>query len=173
MRRRRLALLGLLGLAPPAFGGCGFRPLLAGGEDQAVAGELAAVQIEGLQSSRLAQLVRIGLEDQLNPSGLAVADRYRLELRLWRRTKALGVQLNSTITRYNLTVTARFRLLDPANGDTLYVSTVSRVASYNVSREPYADLVAEENAERRAADEVTVDIRNQLAVHFARQGEAA
>jgi hypothetical protein len=45
---------------------------------------------------------------------------------------------------------------------------VRRVASYNVSREPYADLVAAQDAERRAAQEVATDIRTLLAVEFAR-----
>lgn len=165
---RRVALLGLLALA-----GCGFRPLLGTVDDGAVDDELAAIRIEGLQGSRLGQVVHNDLEDQLNPTGISAPGRYQLRMRLWRQTLALGVQLNSTITRYNLTVIARFSLLDQRDGQTLFTSVVRRVASYNVSREPYADLVAEENAERRAAAELTVDIRNLLAVHFAREGEAA
>jgi LPS-assembly lipoprotein len=175
MSSRRAALLGLLGTALPGLGGCGFRPLLAEANAQnvAVAHELAAIQVQGLQDSRLSQLVRNGLEDELNPTSISAPDRYQLKLRLWRRTQALGVQLNSTITRYNLTLIARFTLLDPGDGRLLYGSTVRRVASYNVSREPYADLVSEEDAERRAARELSVDIRNLLAVHFARGDEAA
>lgn len=175
MSTRRAALLGLLGLAPPVLGGCGFRPLLADLDtaDETTAEELAAIRIRGLEDSRLSQLVRNSLEDQLNPTGLPAPSRYQLTMRLLRRTQALGVQLNSTITRYNLSLTAIFRLVDPENGNFLFGSTVTRVASYNVSREPYADLVSEEDAERRAARELTVDVRNLLAVHFARQGEAA
>jgi hypothetical protein len=55
-----------------------------------------------------------------------------------------------------------------AANDVLVASRVRRVASYNVSREPYADLVAAQDAERRAAQEVAADIRTLLAVQFAR-----
>jgi hypothetical protein len=44
--------------------------------------------------------------------------------------------------------------------------------SYNVSREPYADLIASQTAERRAADLVSNDIGMVLAAYFARPAPA-
>jgi LPS-assembly lipoprotein len=168
MADRRAALLGLL----VALGGCGFRPLLAESEgDDAVRDQLAAIEIRGLQGSRLGQLVRNGLTDQLDPTSARPPSRYSLIVELRRRTRSLGIQLDNTITRYNLTLTARFKLLDQSNRRLLYGSRVTRVASYNVSREPYADLIAEEDAERRAAREVTIDLRNLLATYLARADE--
>jgi LPS-assembly lipoprotein len=104
----------------------------------------------------------------LNPATVDVPPRYVLDVRLSSRASALGIQLDNTITRYNLTLTATFQLRGKAADDVVLASQVRRVASYNVSREPYADLVAAQDAERRAAQEVATDIRTLLAVEFAR-----
>jgi LPS-assembly lipoprotein len=165
MLPRRALLLGLIA----ALGACNFRPLyLAQGADAtAVHSELAAIEIRGLDG-RLGYLLRNALLDELNPATADVPPRYILDVDLSSSARALGIQLDSTITRYNLALTARFQLREKAADEVLVASTVRRVASYNVSREPYADLVAAQDAERRAAQEVAVDIRTLLAVQFAR-----
>jgi LPS-assembly lipoprotein len=169
MATRRLLLLGLAA----ALGGCGFRPLLK--ERDAGPGmraELSAVEVS-TSLDRLGYLVRSSVLDQLNPTGVEVPKRYLLTISLRRRTSALGIQLDNTATRFNLTLAARFSLLDASDRRVLYQSIVRRVASYNASRAPYAELTAEMDAERRAAREVGTDIRTQLAIYFARQEETA
>jgi len=167
MTRRRALLLALAaGLA-----GCGFRPMLRPGEE-GVGEELAAVEVPSL-TGRVGYLVRDSLLDQLNPTGAPVPHRYQLQVALRRRNSPLAIQLDNTVTRYNLTLVARFSLLDSRSGQILYRATVRRIASYNAIRAPYAELAAELDAERRAAREVGTDIRTQLAIHFARAQEAA
>lgn len=168
MSGRRAVLLAGLGL----LAGCGLRPMLQPGGGAEVREALAAVEVPRLRG-RLGQLVRNAILEELNPTALEVPERYLLELRLARRSNALGIQLDNTITRYNLTLTARFELLDPSERAVLYRSTVRRVASYNVRRAPYSTLVAEIDAERRAAQQIGTDIRTLLAVHFARTGATA
>jgi LPS-assembly lipoprotein len=169
MASRRLVVLGL----GAALAACGFRPLLKQGEaDRDVQRQLAAVEIPVL-TGRIGYLVRESLLEQLNPAGAEVPTRYLLTVTLRRRNSALGIQLDNTITRYNLTVSARFRLVEEATRQVLYEALVRRIASYNAIRAPYAELAAEMDAERRAAREVGIDIWTQLAVYFARQEEAA
>jgi hypothetical protein len=165
MRRRRLMVLGLAA----TLGACNFRPmLLAKGPDaEPVRAELAAIEIQGLDG-RLGYLVRNALLDELNPQSLPVPERYVLDVRVRSRARALGIQLDSTITRYNLSVLAAFQLRRKDTNDILVSSTVERISSYNVSREPYADLVASQTAERRAAELVGTDISTVLAAYFAR-----
>ncbi len=167
MARRRGVLLALGAL----LGGCGFRPMLTAVGDANVQDELAAIEVK-TSTDRLGYLVRDRLLDQLNPSGAEVASRYLLQINLRRRSSSLGIQLDNTVTRFNLTLIARFRLLDATNREVLYTSVVSRIASYNAFRAPYAELAAELDAEDRAARDVGTDIRTQLAIHFARQAEA-
>jgi LPS-assembly lipoprotein len=163
---RRLLVLAVLLLV----GACGFRPLLKQqaevDRDQEVLSELAAVEVERL-GGQLGQQLRNDLIDQLDPATLQMPKRYELDVSLRTRTNALAIQLDNTITRYNLTLRARFQLRDKEDGEVLYRSGVTRTSSYNVVRQPYAVLVAEDDAERRAAREVSADIRNLLAVYFA------
>jgi len=161
---RRAVLLG----ACLTLGACTFRPLLHATGDDGVRGELEAISITGLDG-RLGQLVRTSLLDELNPTGADVPSRYILQVDLQRSAQALGIQLDDVITRFNLRLTARFQLLDSRSGDLLYESQVQRIASYNVSLQPYATLAAEVDAERRIAREVGDNIGTLLAVHFARQ----
>lgn len=165
---RRLVILGLAA----ALGACGFRPMYGQVGDGEVRNELAAVEVQTL-TSRLGYLIRDNLLDQLNPAAVEVPARYLLTVQLRRRTSALGIQLDNTITRFNLTLTARFHLLDSETRRVLYTSLVRRVASYNAVRAPYAELAAQLDAERRVAKDVSTDIRTQLAIHFARQDAAA
>ncbi len=221
--RRRL-LLGLpLSAGFLGLGGCGFRPLYGGPRGEAVAEELAAVEVRA-PTSRLGRTLQNQLIEDLNPAGLSVAKRYRLDVRLRQSRRALAIQLDDSVTRYDLTLAAFFTLgamdggepvaagpthevdrrddrrldlgdaadleaddplaaaaapvdadLDEADSDaaddtarpgTLYRSAVRRVASYNVIREPFATLIAEQDAERRAAVEVSREIRTLLTIFF-------
>jgi LPS-assembly lipoprotein len=166
MPARRHVVVGL-GLA---LGACNFRPMLLtmGAENVAVREELAAIEIQGLDG-RLGYLVRNALLDELNPTAAAVPERYILSVRLSARATELGIQLDATITRYNLTVNAAFSLREKDTGNVLLNSVVRRISSYNVSREPYADLIASQTAERRAAELVSADIGMQLGAYFARR----
>jgi LPS-assembly lipoprotein len=165
--RRRTLLLGVAAV----LGACNFRPLYlaAGPGNTEVQSELAAIELQGPEG-RLGYLVRDALLEELNPASLEVPPRYALSLRLSSTARALGIQLDSTITRYNLYLTAAFELRGLAANQVLVSSSVRRVASYNVSREPFADLTAAQTAERRAARELAADIRTMLAVQLARTG---
>jgi LPS-assembly lipoprotein len=209
---RRRWLAGAVALAlPAALGGCGFRPLYAGPAGEQVASELAAIDVMA-PKTRLGRILENQLIDDLNPAGLAQAKRYRLDVRLERDKRALAVQIDDNITRFDLTLAAFFtlrNLSDPieespvldvepddddrrdsdvitmggdgrADGDenaqrsgetpdgprALYRSAVRRVASYNVIREPFATLMAEQDAERRASVEVSREIRTLLTIYF-------
>lgn len=149
----------------PALAGCNLRPIHAGPRGGEVNSRLAAVEVEEI-GGRLGYLVRNYLLDDLNPAGLSVAPLYTLEVRLDREQDALAIQLDDRVTRYNLFVAASFDLKRKADAQTLYRSAVRRVASYNVRGEPFATLVAEQDAERRAAREVARQIRTMLSLYL-------
>lgn len=160
-------------LAMASFlGGCGFRPLLYRENGETIGGELAAINVTGL-SGRLGQHLKIALDDNLNPTSNDVPSRYELQIRLTNTNSALAIQLDNTITRYNLTLIAGFQLKDWFDDSVVYSSTVQRVASYNVRRAPFATLTAQKDAERRAAGEIADDIRTLLALHFQRKSSKA
>jgi LPS-assembly lipoprotein len=169
---RRVFVLGGLALtAAVALGACGFRPLLHRADGDNVRGELAAINVTGL-GGRLGQHLAIALDENLNPTSRQVPSRYDLAVRLTNTNSALAIQLDNTITRYNLTLVAVFDLKDRSDDSVVYGSSVQRVASYNVRRAPFATLTAQKDAERRAAEEIADDIRTLLALHFQRRAAA-
>ena len=160
---RRIALCLLLPLA-----GCGLRPLLAGPEGEVVALEFAGIQVDTPETP-LGYALKTQLVQNLNPKGLEREPRYRLVVTTERRRKALGIQLDDTTTRYDLDLAARVRLspLGAKPDDPPLLRTiVRRTASFNVLRQPFATLIAERDAEERAALEIALQIRTQLAVYF-------
>ena len=172
MKRRVILLTGCALFASTALGACGFRPLLSQTEGDNVRTRLAAVRVTGL-GGRLGQQLKIALEDNLDPTSSGGPARYDLDIRLQNTNSALAIQLDNTITRYNLALTAGFQLTSRDDHQVLYQSSVRRVASYNVRRAPFATLTAKQDAERRAAKEIADDIRTLLALHFQRQADDA
>lgn len=165
---RRALILGLC----VALGACGFRPLLTADDGPEVRADLGAVEVQGL-GGRLGQLVHNALLDELDAAAAADPSRYVLTVQLSRYSDAFAIQFDNTITRYNLTLVADFRLTRREDQQVLYQSVVQRVTSYNVLRQPFATLVAEQAAERRAAEEVGNNIRTLLAIYFAREQDQA
>ena len=98
---------GLLLALTAALGGCGFRPMLRQVNDTDVQNELAAIEVR-TPTDRVGYLVRDNLTGELNPGGAEVPSRYLLQIDIQRRIAALGIQLDNTATRYNLTLPARF-----------------------------------------------------------------
>lgn len=173
MATRRALISGAIALSTiGVLGACGFRPLLYQADGDAVRGELAAIRITGL-GGRLGQHLQVALDENLNPTSAQVSSRYDLGIRLTNTNNALAIQLDNTISRYNLTLTAAFELKDRSDDKVIYGSTVQRVASYNVRRAPFATLTAQKDAERRAAEEIADDIRTLLALHFQSKASAA
>lgn len=185
LSRRECWRLGAAALLPLAAGSCGFRPLYGGSVGDEVAAELASIEVVA-PDTRIGQILKNRLLDDLNPAGTTVAPRYRLTVQLSRTQTALAIQLDETITRFDLTLAAFFSLRDleeggplPADGgsedeagpEPAYRSALRRVASYNVVTDPFATLMAEQDAELRAATELSRGIRTLLTLHF--QGDTA
>jgi LPS-assembly lipoprotein len=159
---------GLLLVAVGAPAACGFEPVYAPrAEDGGLASALAAVDLPDAES-RFGFELRHALERQLDPTGRGAAKRYRLETRLSRSVEDLAIQLDAVVTRQDLTVAAVYELVDLAEGRVLDRGRVERTASFNIRGEPYSDLTAEEDADRRVADALAVALRQQLVAFFER-----
>ena len=86
-----------------------------------------------------------------------------------RFISALAIQSNSTITRYNLLVTASFVLVDRENDLPIFRGGASAVGSYDAVRSDFATLTAEQDSARRTVREVAEEIRAQLGAFFSRR----
>lgn len=155
----------LLSMASSLAACTSFRPLHMPGGEADLNLQLAAISINEAKSRTL-QTLRNELIDRLNPSGANVIPEYKLRLGLSRKRKSLAVQLDDRITRYDMTLRATAVLSSLATEETVYRTAVARTASYNVVREPFATLVAEQDAERRASIEIANQLRALLALYF-------
>jgi LPS-assembly lipoprotein len=166
LQRRRLGALLLAAL--PALAGCNLRPVYGPQARAELVPQLAAIGVADLGGSR-GQHFRNYLIDELNPSGTVVAPRYDLAVQLLEEQTDLAIQLDDTATRRNLTLGAVFTLTRKSDAQVIYSSATRRVVSFNVNRDPFATMIAEQDAQRRAAREVARQIRTMLSLYFTEQ----
>ncbi len=157
-----IALLAMLALSA-----CGFQPLHGGkGKQSATVPEMAHIKILTI-ADRSGQLVRNELFDRLTPLGQPEKPAYILNVRLSESKQSLGILKDETASRANYVLNAGFSLTN-MNGGTLYSSSTSSQASYNILAEHYASTASEKNARDRTAEEVADAIAMQLAAYFSR-----
>ena len=80
---------------------------------------------------------------------------------------------DETATRANLTVFAKFSLLDARSNKPLMTGTSRSTNSYNILSSQFATLHSEADARRRALRELADDIRLRLGIYFTRIRAAA
>lgn len=162
MRPSRLAalLLVLTGLS-----GCGMHPLYGAGPATGdVAQSLASVTVPE-PDSRLTQLIRNDLLSNMRPAGQAGADRYVLTLKPVEKNREIIDQQQPKPARQQVVVTVDYELLE--GGKVLTSGRTFSQVSYDAVRQPYADIQAQIDAEKRVALELSSDIRTRLASYFA------
>jgi LPS-assembly lipoprotein len=148
-------------------GGCSYRPLYGTGESGVpVVTSLSSIAIPEAKD-RLGQLVRNELLSSIRPAGQAGDDVYVLIIdSKLRKSNAIESSMPG-LTRQSAIVNVSYSLRERTGGrEVTSGRTFSRV-SFDVIREPIADMQAENNAVERAAIEAGADIRTRLAAFFA------
>lgn len=161
MIARAAVLLVVLALA-----GCGFHPLYGkGGASPAI---MASIYVDPI-ADRTGYELRNSLIDLLD-SGGGNSKQYRLKITLAEDRKGIALQNDATITRYNYLLAAQYELRDSA-GRIVTSGHQSTLTAYNVVASPYATLSAEQDAQKRAAQDLSQRIQLDLGVFFARHKE--
>ena len=160
--------LPLLLLAAP-LGGCGLRPLYAGGSGGRVATALNQVEVAPIEG-KSGWLVANALRDRLN-SGMGAAPLFRLEVRLDDQIIGLGVRRDDAITRERRTLRARYQLVDLSNGAVLVDDTAGADSGIDVVTSEYATIAAENTALERLSQGVADRIVSRLALYAQRSGK--
>ncbi|TVQ31638.1 MAG: hypothetical protein EA356_14020 [Geminicoccaceae bacterium] len=162
----------LAGFALLPLGACGFRPVYGRRDDAGgLAEELRAIRLPDA-GSVVGYELRRALLAELNPAGTPTLERYRLAYTISRSTEALAVQVDAVVTRRDRTIGAVYALHDLEEGRVVYRGQARRTASFNIRGEPFADRIAEDDADRRAARELAVAMRQQLVAFFERRTDA-
>lgn len=160
-------------LAPFAalvLGACGFHPLYGGVNGQMQA-TLSTIYVEPLPD-RLGYELRNQLIDLLDGEGSPQGAAYRLKLDLTQTTQGIALQNDATITRYNDTLKVDYTLTD-RTGKTVASGTETALSAYNVlpsgPQANYGTLAGQQDADKRAAQDIAERIRLDLNVYFAKR----
>ena len=151
---RALVLSALFGLSA-----CGFQPLYA--ERTGLAETLSDIEVV-TGDGRPAYQLGLALRDRLG--GWSGNARYRLEANADMRRTAQSVTVADIATRYEVEMQVRYVLIDQRSGETIRRGSASGSAGFDVPRDPYAAIRAEQNSETRAAQQAAEAITNALAL---------
>lgn len=147
--------------------GCGYRPLYSSGsDDRGVVASLSSIAIQE-SDNRAGQLVRNSLLSSMRPAGTAQQNLYKLILNPELTQSTLVEQTLPGIKRIRLRLTVSYQLIEAGSGSEINSGKTFSAVSYDIIREPVADLQAESNATSRAAQEVAGDIHTRLAAYMA------
>ncbi len=149
------------------LGGCGLRPLYAGGEGGVVRQTLSGVEVAPIAGQN-GWLVANALRDRLRAEGPA---RYRLEIKLDDDITGLGVRRDDSITRERRTLRARYQLIDLSNGAVTLDATAGSDAGIDVVRSEYATIAAERTALERLSVIVADQIVTRIALNLPKNGQ--
>jgi len=166
----RTSLIVLAGLLVGLATGCGFRPLYGDGSAArtSATSELAKVAVAPI-GDRVGQLVRNNLIDQLTPRGPSAERRYRLKIILTPSSEGVALARDEAATRINFKLHGKFALTELATGQEILQGSARSIAVYNVVSADFSTLTAETVAKRRAAREISDEIKTRLAVFFSRR----
>jgi len=148
--------------------GCGFQPLYGGGPTgPGVGAMLSSIYVDQIPD-RVGYELRNDLLDRFDATGSPMGSRYRLKLYLMQLEEPVVFQPNTSITRYNYTLTAHYDLIASGASDPIKSGDVTALAAYNVAAAPflYSTVAAQRDAQTRAANEIAERIRTELAVYL-------
>ena len=158
--RRVLPLLALA--ASLALAGCGFTPLYA---TPGLTSKLASIDVIAPQG-RTGFLIREHLDDAFAHDRAGPA-AYSMKLALAEARYPRGVRTDNVATRYEYVLTADYTLANLPAGDVAKRGRVRVELTYDSADQPYASIVAQEDAQDRAAKEAARRIQLELAAWLA------
>lgn len=137
--------------------GCGFTPLYGAAQGGGIAG-LSATEVS-VPDTRAGYLLREAITDTFAIGG---APQYRLETDIEAQRLALGRRVDDTATRYELRHIVRYRLT-PLAGGRVFDGEVSVSTTYADAEQPYAGVIAMQDAQARLASDAARRIHRDLA----------
>lgn len=117
---------------------------------------------------RTAYLLGEDLNDALARDRSRPAD-YRLDITLIEKRYPRGLNLDNTADRYEAHLTVNYQLVQIGDGKVLKSGSAPVEVSYSASGEPYGGIVAQQDAQKRAAGQAAQRIRIDLAAYFTSQ----
>ena len=160
---KTLAALALISTIFGVLAGCGFQPMYGPG----LSPQLSSIYVEPI-AERDGYELRNTLIDALHSDGDKAGKLYSLKVTLNENSQGIALQNDATITRYNNLLVAHYALSD-MRGNVLTTGSQTELSAYNVVQSPYATLTAQQDASKRAAQDVAERIHLDLGAWFRKQ----
>jgi len=148
------------------LGGCGFTPLYA---RPGVTADMTSIQVN-VPHGRTAFLLGEDLNDALARDRDKPAT-YRLDITLIEKRYPRGLRLDNTADRYEAHLIVNYSLVEIGSGKVATQGSEPVEVSYSAAQQPYAGIAAQQDAEKRAADEAAQRLRMRLGAYFASLSE--
>lgn len=148
----------VIAIALTALAGCGFKPMYAPSGGDATIGSVSIPEIPG----KSGHVFRTELSKLLGAERGSPTSR-RLEVALTERIGTLGLRIDESSTRADLTLIADYVLFD-AQGAELFRGAVTQVASYDIPTSAFGEVSAQNDARERAAAQLAERMRSELAI---------
>ncbi len=145
---------------------CGFSPIYAT-HPEAARIDLSSVDVLPVPG-REGQLLKISLEDKLNPDSRRSYIQYRLNAAIKTETSPIAINPDGTAGRYRILITSPFSLTDAESGQVLFSDTLRQSVSYQVSEGDYSTYVASQDALRRGIEQLGEDYSSRIAAFLNR-----
>jgi LPS-assembly lipoprotein len=144
-------------IAVAALSGCGFEPLMGQSAHPAVQTDMQRIRVATISE-------RSGLE-ALTPRGLQGSELYVLSVSLSEPRREVAIRRDDTASRLSYSASAAFVLRDKLR--VIFSGNASSETTYEVTTSEFATLSSHASARDRVMQEVSADIRQQIATFLA------
>ena len=156
----------MLGLAS-LTAGCGLHPLYGSSLEYGGARQVfSTIYVDPIQGERVGYDLRNSLINDLEGAAKPAEAVFRLKVTVSQYIQGLAVTNNAAVTRYNYTLDANYELSDIHTNKVLNSGIEHTLSGYDVVTSPYATLVAQQDAQRKSAQDVADRIRIELSAYF-------
>lgn len=139
---------------------CGFTPMYG---DKSRAALEGGVQVEAPRDAAGLEF-KHHLEDHLNPQGVPLKPRYRLEVEATYQPSAIGVARDGTVSRFNVIIDSTYTFTRLSDGKIIDRGAVKHVSSFNNPANQYfSTYVSEKDAIRRGLAELSELYRQRIS----------
>jgi LPS-assembly lipoprotein len=157
-------------VATLSLAGCGFHPLYGTvGAGSSLGRKLATIYVEPVSDYGVANTGYELRNALINDLDSGEGARYRLKVTMKVTTQGLALLTSASVTRYNDTITVNYTLTDSETGQVVTKGIETGNSAYNVVTSPYSTLVAQQDADKRAALDIAERLRIDLGVFFEQQ----
>ena len=156
-----LTLCALTALSAGGLTGCGYAPLYARTD---VTAGLSAIDIDVPQTRTgyfLEQDLRNGFGGDETTQKL-----YKLTITMKEQHYSVGIRVDDTSTRSEITNSVGYTLTQVDSGKVLYRNAFTDTVTYDTSASPFTGIVSQEQGQVRIATSISRKIQTGLALYF-------